>query len=168
MTNQNPYRFSSMNTNIQPIGIKKPMSLLGDYSTQTAYDPSSSVVQKEAVQPTYATQATQAHQALPELNTNNTQPGLWDRIYNSFTPNEKGTSTGGQIMGAIGTGVGAITSIASPILAYREAQMNQKIADRNFAEQQKQNEYLKSRDAMADAKVAQAQKNYDQTVTRML
>lgn len=92
-----------------------------------------------------------------------TEPGVWDRLVGAFNPNDKGTSLGGQVMSGIGTGVGAISAIASPILQYRNDKMNQKIAERNYQAQQDKEKYLRSRDAMADAKVAQMQSNYDRT-----
>ena len=85
-------------------------------------------------------------------NTNTNTPGMWDSIENLFTPNEKGTSTGGQIVGAIGTGVGALSALGS--LYY---------TDKNYKAQKAAQDYQKSRDAMADAKVAQLQANYDKT-----
>lgn len=87
-----------------------------------------------------------------KFNTDANTPGVWDSITNLFTPNEKGTSTGGQIVGAIGTGVGALSALGS--LYY---------ADKNYKAQKDLQEYQKSRDAMADAKVAQLQANYDKT-----
>ena len=91
---------------------------------------------------------------LPEynFNTDANTPGMWDSVKNLFTPNEKGTSTGGQIVGAIGTGVGALSALGS--LYY---------TDKNYKAQKAVQDYQKSRDAMADAKVAQLQANYDQT-----
>ena len=85
-------------------------------------------------------------------NTNTNTPGMWDSIEKLFTPNEKGTSTGGQIVGAIGTGVGALSALGS--LYY---------TDKNYKAQKAAQDYQKSRDAMADAKVAQLQANYDKT-----
>lgn len=87
-----------------------------------------------------------------KFNTDANTPGVWDSITNLFTPNEKGTSTGGQIVGAIGTGVGALSALGS--LYY---------ADKNYKAQKALQDYQKSRDAMADAKVAQLQANYDKT-----
>lgn len=96
-------------------------------------------------------------------NTNTNTSSMWDSVKNLFTPNEKGTSTGGQLMSGLGT-IGQLgTSIWTGITQAKNDKYAKEISERNYARQVAQDNYLKSRDAMADAKIAQTQANYDKT-----
>lgn len=67
-----------------------------------------------------------------------------DKIASWFTPSgDKGTSVGGNIMDAIGTGVGALTGLAG--MYYTK---------KNYDLQKEQANYLKGRDAESDARKA--------------
>lgn len=78
-----------------------------------------------------------------------------DKLSRLFTPNEKGTSIGGQFFDGIGKGTEAITGLAG--IYY---------ADKNFKLQKEAQDYAKSRDALGDAKVAQFQANYEAAANR--
>lgn len=70
--------------------------------------------------------------------------GVLDTVGSWFTPAAgSNTSTGGQILGGIGAGAGAVSGLAG---AY--------YAGKNYQAQKEQQEYLKSRDALADAKAS--------------
>ena len=67
---------------------------------------------------------------------------LGDKISRWFTPTgDKGTSLGGNVMGAIGTGVNALTGLAG--MYYTK---------KNYDLQKEQADYLKGRDAASDAR----------------
>ena len=135
---------------ISPVFINRNRSVNG-LSSLIQYDQTPTVQQPQQTQ----VYTNKTNVKVPEynFNTNTNTPGIWDSVKNLFTPNEKGTSTGGQIVGAIGTGVGALSALGS--LYY---------TDKNYKAQKAMQDYQKSRDAMADAKVAQLQANYDKTV----
>ena len=146
--NENKYGYGTVGlTSPIPINRKGNVNGLGSL---VQYDQTPTVQQPQQTQ----MYANNTNVKLPEykFNTDASTPGMWDSIKNLFTPNEKGTSTGGQIVGAIGTGVGALSALGS--LYY---------ADKNYKAQKAVQDYQKSRDAMADAKVAQLQANYDKT-----
>lgn len=68
--------------------------------------------------------------------------GWGDKVANWFTPQgDRGTSVGGNIMGAVGTGVGAATGLAGMYYAKK-----------NFDLQKDQQNYLKGREAQSDAR----------------
>ena len=135
---------------ISPVFINRNRSVNG-LGSLIQYDQTPTVQQPQQTQ----VYTNKTNVKVPEynFNTNTNTPGIWDSVKNLFTPNEKGTSTGGQIVGAIGTGVGALSALGS--LYY---------TDKNYKAQKAVQDYQKSRDAMADAKVAQLQANYDKTV----
>ena len=146
--NENKYGYGTVGlTSPIPINRKRNVNGLGSL---VQYDQTPTVQQPQQTQ----MYANNTNVKLPEysFNTDANTPGMWDSVKNLFTPNEKGTSTGGQIVGAIGTGVGALSALGS--LYY---------ADKNYKAQKAVQDYQKSRDAMADAKVAQLQANYDKT-----
>ena len=146
--NENKYGYGTVGlTSPIPINRKGNVNGLGSL---VQYDQTPTVQQPQQTQ----MYANNTNVKLPEysFNTDANTPGMWDSVKNLFTPNEKGTSTGGQIVGAIGTGVGALSALGS--LYY---------ADKNYKAQKAVQDYQKSRDAMADAKVAQLQANYDKT-----
>ena len=146
--NENKYGYGTVGlTSPIPINRKRNVNGLGSL---VQYDQTPTVQQPQQTQ----MYANNTNVKLPEysFNTDANTPGMWDSVTNLFTPNEKGTSTGGQILGAIGTGVGALSALGS--LYY---------ADKNYKAQKAVQDYQKSRDAMADAKVAQLQANYDKT-----
>lgn len=96
--------------------------------------------------PNASTANTGKFKELLNLTPPNTGGGLasegWgDKFSRWFTPNEKGTSLGGQVLDGIGTGVDALTGLAG--LYY---------ADKNFKLEKEQADYLKSRDAASDAR----------------
>ena len=65
-----------------------------------------------------------------------------DKVSRWFTPaGDKGTSLGGNVMGAVGTGVDALTGLAG--LYYTK---------KNYDLQKEQADYLKGRDAASDAR----------------
>ena len=132
--------FINRNRNVNGLGYLVP------------YDQTPTVQQQQQTQMYANNTNVKAPEYNFNTNTNTNTPGMWDSIENLFTPNEKGTSTGGQIVGAIGTGVGALSALGS--LYY---------TDKNYKAQKAAQDYQKSRDAMADAKVAQLQANYDKT-----
>lgn len=133
---------------ISPVFINRNRNVNG-LGSLAQYDQTPTVQQQQTQM-----YANNTNVKLPEynFNTNTNTPGIWDSVKNLFTPNEKGTSTGGQIVGAIGTGVGALSALGS--LYY---------TDKNHKAQKALQDYQKSRDAMADAKVSQLQANYDKT-----
>ena len=132
--------FINRNRNVNGLGYLVP------------YDQTPTVQQQQQTQMYANNTNVKAPEYNFNTNTNTNTPGMWDSIEKLFTPNEKGTSTGGQIVGAIGTGVGALSALGS--LYY---------TDKNYKAQKAAQDYQKSRDAMADAKVAQLQANYDKT-----
>lgn len=68
-----------------------------------------------------------------------------DKFASWFTPQgDKGTSLGGNVMGAIGSGVGAASGLAG--MYYTK---------KNFDLQKDQQDYLKNREAMSDARKSQ-------------
>lgn len=70
------------------------------------------------------------------------EQGWGDKVANWFTPQgDRGTSVGGNIMGAIGTGVGAASGLAGMYYAKK-----------NFDLQKDQQDYLKGREAQSDAR----------------
>ena len=146
--NENNYGYGTVGlTSPIPINRKRDVNGLGSL---VQYDQTPTVQQPQQTQ----AYANNTNVKLPEynFNTDTNTPGMWDSVKNLFTPNEKGTSIGGQIVGAVGTGVGALSALGS--LYY---------ADKNYKAQKAVQDYQKSRDAMADAKVAQLQANYDKT-----
>lgn len=146
--NENNYGYGTVDS-ISPVFINRNRNVNG-LGSLVQYDQTPTVQQQQQTQ----MYANNTNVKLPEysFNTDTNTPGMWDSVTNLFTPNEKGTSTGGQIVGAIGTGVGALSSLGS--LYY---------TDKNYKAQKALQDYQKSRDAMADAKVAQLQANYDKT-----
>ena len=77
------------------------------------------------------------------------EQGWGDTFASWFTPQgDRGTSVGGNIMGAVGTGVGAVTGLSG--LYY---------AKKNFDLQKDQQNYLKGREAQSDARRDQFAKN---------
>ena len=145
--NENNYGYGTVDLT-SPILINRNRNVNG-LGSLVQYDQTPTVQQQQTQM-----YANNTNVKLPEykFNTDANTPGMWDSIKNLFTPNEKGTSTGGQIVGAIGTGVGALSALGS--LYY---------TDKNYKAQKAVQDYQKSRDAMADAKVAQLQANYDKT-----
>lgn len=146
--NENNYGYGTVDLT-SPILINRNRNVNG-LGSLVQYDQTPTVQQPQQTQ----MYANNTNVKLPEysFNTDANTSGMWDSVKNLFTPNEKGTSTGGQIVGAIGTGVGALSALGS--LYY---------TDKNYKAQKAAQEYQKSRDAMADAKVAQLQANYDKT-----
>lgn len=148
--NENNYGYGAVGLT-SPILINRNRNVNG-LGSLVQYDQTPTVQQPQQTQ----MYANNTNMKAPEYNfntnTNTNTPGMWDSVKNLFTPNEKGTSTGGQIVGAIGTGVSALSALGS--LYY---------TDKNYKAQKAVQEYQKSRDAMADAKVAQLQANYDKT-----
>ena len=146
--NENNYGYGTVDLT-SPVFINRNRNVNG-LGSLVQYDQTPTVQQPQQTQ----MYANNTNVKLPEynFNTDTNTPGMWDSVKNLFTPNEKGTSTGGQIVGAIGTGVGALSALGS--LYY---------TDKNYKAQKAVQEYQKSRDAMADAKVAQLQANYDKT-----
>lgn len=68
-----------------------------------------------------------------------------DKFASWFTPQgDKGTSLGGNVMGAIGTGVGALSGLAGMYYAKK-----------NFDLQKDQQKYLQGREAQSDARKSQ-------------
>ena len=134
---------------ISPVFINRNRNVNG-LGSLVQYDQTPTVQQPQQTQ-MYANN-TSVKKPEYNFNTNTNTPGMWDSVKNLFTPNEKGTSTGGQIVGAIGTGVEALSALGS--LYY---------TDKNYKAQKAMQDYQKSRDAMADAKVAQLQANYNKT-----
>ena len=145
---ENNYGYGTVDLT-SPVFINRNRNVNG-LGSLIQYDQTPTVQQQQQTQ----MYANNTNVKLPEysFNTDTNTPGMWDSVKNLFTPNEKGTSTGGQIVGAIGTGVGALSALGS--LYY---------IDKNYKAQKAVQEYQKSRDAMADAKVAQLQANYDKT-----
>lgn len=77
--------------------------------------------------------------------SNGMSEGITDKFARWFTPQgTAGTSVGGNIMGAVGTGIGAATGLAG---AY--------YAKKNYDLQKDQQKYLQARDAQNDARKAQ-------------
>ena len=146
--NKNNYGYGTVGLT-SPIPINRNRNVNG-LGSLVQYDQTPTVQQQQQTQ----MYANNTNVELPKdsFNTDANTPGMWDSVKNLFTPNENGTSTGGQIVGAIGTGVGALSALGS--LYY---------TDKNYKAQKAVQDYQKSRDAMADAKVAQLQANYDKT-----
>ena len=70
------------------------------------------------------------------------EQGWGDKVASWFTPQgDRGTSVGGNIMGAVGTGVGAAAGLAGMYYAKK-----------NFDLQKDQQDYLKGREAQSDAR----------------
>lgn len=70
------------------------------------------------------------------------EQGWTDKVASWFTPQgDRGTSVGGNIMGAIGTGVGAASGLAGMYYAKK-----------NFDLQKDQQDYLKGREAQSDTR----------------
>ena len=70
------------------------------------------------------------------------EQGWGDKVASWFTPQgDRGTSVGGNIMGAVGTGVGAATGLAGMYYAKK-----------NFDLQKDQQNYLKGREAQSDTR----------------
>lgn len=70
------------------------------------------------------------------------EQGWSDKVAGWFTPQgDRGTSVGGNIMGAVGTGVGAASGLAGMYYAKK-----------NFDLQKDQQDYLKGREAQSDAR----------------
>ena len=148
--NENNYGYGTVGLT-SPVFINRNRNVNGlGYLVQ--YDQTPTVQQQQQTQMYANNTNVKAPEYNFNTNTNTNTPGMWDSIEKLFTPNEKGTSTGGQIVGAIGTGVGALSALGS--LYY---------TDKNYKAQKAAQDYQKSRDAMADAKVAQLQANYDKT-----
>lgn len=77
-------------------------------------------------------------------NTTKPDESFGDTFSRWFTPQgDKGTSLGGNVMGAIGTGVNAATGLAGMYFAKK-----------NYDLQKDQAEYLKNREAQSDARKA--------------
>ena len=70
------------------------------------------------------------------------EQGWMDKVGNWFTPQgDKGTSVGGNIVNAVGTGVNAATGLAGMYFA-----------NKNFDLQKDNQEYLRNREAQSDAR----------------
>lgn len=70
---------------------------------------------------------------------------IWDKTVDAFTPQgAAGTSVGGNMMSALGTGIGAATGLAG--LYYTK---------KNYDLQKDQQDYLKNREAQNDARKSQ-------------
>lgn len=68
--------------------------------------------------------------------------GWWDKTVNAFTPQgDKGTSVGGNMVNAVGTGVNAAAGLAGMYFAKK-----------NFDLQKDNQEYLRNREAQSDAR----------------
>ena len=107
--NENKYGYGTVGlTSPIPINRKGNVNGLGSL---VQYDQTPTVQQPQQTQ----MYANNTNVKLPEysFNTDANTPGMWDSVKNLFTPNEKGTSTGGQIVGAIGTGVEALSALGS-------------------------------------------------------
>ena len=148
--NENNYGYGTVGLT-SPVFINRNRNVNG-LGSLVQYDQTPTVQQQQQTQMYANNTNVKAPEYNFNTNTNTNTPGMWDSIEKLFTPNEKGTSTGGQIVGAIGTGVGALSALGS--LYY---------TDKNYKAQKAAQDYQKSRDAMADAKVAQLQANYDKT-----
>lgn len=157
--NENNYGYGTVGlTSPMPINRRRDVNGLGSL---VQYDQTPTVQQPQQTQ----VYANNTNVKAPEynFNTNTNTPSMWDSVKNLFTPNERGTSTGGQLMSGLGT-IGQLgTSIWAGIAQAKNDKYAKKISERNYARQVAQDEYLKSRDAMADAKIAQMQSNYDKT-----
>ena len=80
-----------------------------------------------------------------QANSGLAEQSWGDKFASWFTPQgDKGTSLGGNVMGAIGTGVGAASGLAGMYYAKK-----------NFDLQKDQQDYLKNREAMSDARKSQ-------------
>lgn len=83
------------------------------------------------------------------------EQGWGDKVASWFTPQgDKGTSVGGNIMGAVGTGVGAAAGLAGMYYAKK-----------NFDLQKDQQDYLKGREAQSDARKSAFAKNAGNNAT---
>lgn len=161
--NENNYGYGTVDL-ISPVFINRNRNVNG-LGSLVQYDQTPTVQQPQQTQ----MYANNTNVKAPEYNfntntnTSTSTPGMWDSVKNLFTPNEKGTSTGGQLMSGLGT-IGQLgTSIWAGITQAKNDKYAKEISERNYARQVAQDNYLKSRDAMADAKIAQTQANYDKT-----
>lgn len=62
-------------------------------------------------------------------NGNGSTEGLGDKFSRWFTPNEKGTSLGGQVLGGLGTGVQAATGLAGIYFAKKNYDLQKDAAE---------------------------------------
>lgn len=163
--NENNYGYGTVDL-ISPVFINRNRNVNG-LGSLVQYDQTPTVQQPKQTQ----MYANNTNVKAPEYNfntntstsTSTSTPSMWDSVKNLFTPNEKGTSTGGQLMSGLGT-IGQLgTSIWAGTLQAKNDKYAKEISERNYARQVAQDNYLKSRDAMADAKIAQTQANYDKT-----
>ena len=116
---------------IDPVtGLIKPRATAG-------FNFSTGVVNNGAVPPVVPTQ--------PEVVTppnTGTEKGWWDKTIDAFTPQgDNGTSLGGNMMNAVGTGVGAVTGLAG--MYYTK---------KNYDLQKDNQKYLQNREAQSDAR----------------
>ena len=85
---------------------------------------------------------TKGAEQFKDLGNTTAEQGWGDTFASWFTPQgDKGTSVGGNIMGAVGTGVGAASGLAGMYYAKK-----------NFDLQKDQQDYLKGREAQSDTR----------------
>ena len=160
--NKNNYGYGTVGL-ISPMPINRRRDVNG-LGSLVQYDQTPTVKQPQQTQVYANNTNVKAPEYNFNTNTNTNTPSMWDSVKNLFTPNEKGTSTGGQLMSGLGT-IGQLgTSIWAGVTQAKNDKYAREISERNYARQVAQDEYLKSRDAMADAKIAQTQANYDRTI----
>lgn len=88
-------------------------------------------------------------------NGANTGMGIGDKVSSWFTPQgTAGTSIGGNVMNAVGTGVGALTGLAG--LYYTK---------KNYDLQKANQQYLQNREAQSDARKSQFAANAGNSAT---
>lgn len=90
---------------------------------------------------------------VPEVNLDTTTPpastGFWGSLGDAFKPQgPSGASTAGNVLSGVASGVGALSGLAGLYMQKK-----------NMDLQKEQQNYLKSRDAMADARVARFAQN---------
>lgn len=82
---------------------------------------------------------------IKDLGNTTVDQSFGDKFASWFTPQgDKGTSLGGNVMGAVGSGVGALSGLAGMYYAKK-----------NFDLQKDQQNYLKGREAASDARKGQ-------------
>lgn len=89
------------------------------------------------------TSETPSYAFLANKGADTAEQSWGDEIASWFTPNEKGASVGGNIMDAVGTGVGALSGLAG--MYYTK---------KNYDLQKEQANYEKGREAASDARKA--------------
>ena len=126
------------------IGLNQPIKVNTGYGANTQFQTG---VNTDANAAQVAGTVNDMNLPVNSLAFNNGTSGLaeqgWtDKVANWFTPQgDRGTSVGGNIMGAVGTGVGAASGLAGMYYAKK-----------NFDLQKDQQDYLKGREAQSDAR----------------